>query len=353
MRVYSAQWVKPPQRKPWMGSPRGLAAGALDVLGLLDQLLWLRGRCRLPLVGVFTYHRIAEPEAVGELDGGVAEADAREFREQIALIKAHCTPLTLSDLRRGLRGRPLPPNPVLITFDDGYRDCHDVALPILQAAGVSATFFIPTAYPGAGRLFWWDRVVLIMRRCQLERVDLAYPIPLTLYPTRDPAASAKRVLAAIKRTPGVDLERSLDELSRAAAVSLDPDEERRLAAATIMDWPEIRALRAAGMDIQSHGHSHGVLNTMSPEQAGRDLVRSRTLLSDALGEEIHTVAYPVGYPLRGAHREAVRAAGFELAFTNNTGLCLTTTFDPLNAPRVAMDRGQVGALYKLKLLAGD
>lgn len=338
---------------PRIASPRGLAAGALDTLGLLDRLLWLRGRCRLPLVGVFTYHRIAEPDGVGELDGGVAEADARELREQIALIKAHCTPVTLTDLRRGLHGRPLPPNPVLITFDDGYRDCHDVALPILATAGVSATFFIPTAYPGAGRLFWWDRVALIMRRCRRGLVELAYPVPLLLYPAREPVASAKSFCAVIKRTRGVDLERSLDELSRATGVTLEPDEERRLAAATIMDWPQIRALRAAGMDVQSHGHSHAVLNTMSPEQAGRDLVRSRTLLSDVLGEQIHTVAYPVGYPLRGAHREAVRAAGFELAFTNNTGLCLTPSFDPLNTPRVAMDRGQVGALYKLKLLAGD
>lgn len=348
-----ARLAQTSQRPGRIVAPRALAAGTLDTLGILDRLLWLRGFCRLPLLDVFTYHRTAEPTDIGELDGGVADSTARDLRAQIALIKEHCTPIVLDDLRRSLRGRPLPPNPVLITFDDGYRDCHDVALPILREAGVPATFFIPTAYPGAGRLFWWDRVALTLRRCRRERVELSYPIPMSLSPMLSPEVAAARVYVAIKRTPGVDIERTLAELERASGVSIDPAEERRIAGATIMDWPHIRALRAAGMDVQSHGHSHTVLNTMSPADALSDLTRSRRLLGEALGEVIHAVAYPVGYPLRGVHRDAVRAAGYELGFTNNTGVGMTLALDPLNVPRIAMDRGQVGAFYKLKLLAGQ
>ncbi|EYF05913.1 Polysaccharide deacetylase [Chondromyces apiculatus DSM 436] len=342
-----------PTPAPRPSSPRAIAADALDSLGLLDGLLWLRGRCRVPLLGIFTYHRIAEPDGVGELDGGVAEASVRELREQIALIKAHCTALTLDDLCRGLRGAPLPPNPVLITFDDGYRDCHDIVLPILREAGISATFFIPTRYPDAGRIFWWDRVHLTLRRCCRDTIEISYPVHLVLHPLRNPKAAADRLSAALKRTPRVDIDRSLAELERATGVTLTADEERDLAANAIMGWDHIRALRAAGMDIQSHGHGHGVLNTMSPEDAQRDLTSSRRVLTDVLSEPVRAVAYPVGYPLSGAYRDAVIAAGFEIGFTNNTGLCLTTACDPLNLPRVAMDRGQVGPLYKLKLLAGE
>lgn len=330
-----------------------MAAGALDALGLLDRLLWLRGRLRLPLLTVLTYHRTAEPEEVGELDPGVAEASARELRAQLAAIKEHCSVISMEDLRLACCGRPLPPNPVLITFDDGYRDCHDVALPILREAGVPATFFIPTSYPEAGRLFWWDRVSLILGRCRRERVELSYPAPLVVEPTRALAEAFNRVCRAIKRTTDVHIDRTMEDLERATGISLGPEEERRIAAATIMDWPQIRALRRAGMDVQSHSHQHAVLNTMSPAEVTRDLDCSRRLLSDALGEEIHAVAYPVGYPLEGAHREAVRAAGFEIGFTNNTGVCVTSRLDPFNVHRVAMDRGQVGAIYKLKLLVGE
>ncbi|MCC6552246.1 MAG: polysaccharide deacetylase family protein [Polyangiaceae bacterium] len=337
-----------------LGSRRRLLAGALDSIGLLDRLLWLRGRCGLPILSVFTYHRVNEPAEVGELDQGVVEASAQELREQLAVIKAHGTVVSASEVRLFCTERRRPPrSPVMITFDDGYRDNFEVALPVLEGAGVRATFFIPTSYPEAGRMFWWDRVAVIMRRCRRSRVELTYPAPLALEPARDAEAAMRRVYRAIKRTPGIELERLWDELERATGVSIDPAEERRLAAAAIMSWSQIRALRRAGMDVQSHSHGHRVLDTLSPEEASRDLARSRRVLSEVLGEPVHTVAYPVGYELRGAFRQAVVEAGFDVGFTNDSGFCLTSRVDPLNVPRVAMDRGQIGALYKLKLLVGE
>ncbi|WP_437503467.1 polysaccharide deacetylase family protein [Sorangium sp. So ce1099] len=332
---------------------RALAAGVLDTLGLLDRFLWLRAKLRLPVLSVFTYHRIAEPSDVAELDPGVAEVSAREFEEQLAVIKTHCTVVSLRDVRLLAKGRRLPPNPVMVAFDDGYQDNHDVALPLLERAGVTATFFIATEYPDSGRLYWWDRVALLMHRCRRARVEIAYPATLVLEPLRDPITAAMRVCQAIKRTSGLDIDRLWDEIERRTGVSLDRCEERALAARTIMGWKQIAALRRAGMDVQSHSHRHRVLQTLSPDEATSDLTRSRRVLSEALNEAVHAVAYPVGYSLCGAFQRAVKEAGFELGFTNNSGLCMLSSFDPLNFPRVAMDRGQIGALFKLKLLIGQ
>jgi peptidoglycan/xylan/chitin deacetylase (PgdA/CDA1 family) len=107
------------------------------------------------------------------------------------------------------------------------------------------------------------------------------------------------------------------------------------------------------MDVQSHSHSHRVLQTLSPEEAARDLARSRRILSEEIDAAVRAVAYPVGHRLQGVFPRAVEEAGFELGFTNDSGLCALSCFDPLNFPRVAMDRGQIGALYKLKLLVGE
>ena len=43
-------------------------------------------------------------------------------------------------------GTPLPERATLITFDDGYRDTLDNALPILQKYGYPAVIFVPVAY---------------------------------------------------------------------------------------------------------------------------------------------------------------------------------------------------------------
>ena len=45
-----------------------------------------------------------------------------------------------------VNGKPLPERAVLITFDDGYRDTLENALPVLQKHGCSAVIFVPVAY---------------------------------------------------------------------------------------------------------------------------------------------------------------------------------------------------------------
>ncbi|APR80565.1 Hypothetical protein A7982_05912 [Minicystis rosea] len=339
-----------------MRRPLGLrarAGEALDRVGLLDRLLWLRARVGSRELAVFTYHRVGGRDAAGELDPHLFEVEPEGLAAQLDLLRAHCTVVSLADVRRFARGRRLPPNPVLVTFDDGYADGHDVALPILRRAGVPATFFIATAFPDAGRLFWWDRVWLVMRRCREVHVTLDYPCPLSLRPAEDPEGAARTVCQAIKRTPGIDLVRLFEEMEARTGVSIPAADEIRIARRTIMSWQKVRALRDAGMDVQSHSHEHLVLNTLTPDAARRDLMRSASALRDSLGGEVFGVAYPVGYTLEGALRRAPEDARFELGFTNGTGLCDTGRFDALNVPRLSMDMEIAGAEYKLRLLFGS
>jgi peptidoglycan/xylan/chitin deacetylase (PgdA/CDA1 family) len=247
----------------------------------------------------------------------------------------------------------LPPNPLLLTFDDGYLDNHDTALPILARAGVPATFFIPTSYPEAGKLFWWDRVALLVNRCRRDTLDLRYPLHALIPTGGEARGSAIAVLHRIvKRTPNLDLDRFWVELEHAAGVTIGATEERNLAARTIMSFRHVRAMRDAGMSIESHSHAHRVLATLTRDEAVRDLARSREILHEVLGEAPCAVAYPVGHSVSGTHHDVARHAGFDLGFTNATGLC-STGADPMNLPRVSMDRSRVGALYKLALLFGE
>jgi peptidoglycan/xylan/chitin deacetylase (PgdA/CDA1 family) len=120
-----------------------------------------------------------------------------------------------------------------------------------------------------------------------------------------------------------------------------------------MSWSEVRALRDAGMDVQSHSHHHMVLSTLTPSSVEEDLSRSASILGEVISEPVHSVAYPVGGPMAGAHRRATATAGFALGFTNKTGLCDLNRFDPLNVPRISMEIGVDRALCKLLFLLGE
>jgi len=318
----------------------GLAA-ALDRLSVPELVMSLRRKAPLWLT-VLTYHRVSSFGAASELDDGVVDATPDLLEKQLSFVRRWFQPIAMDDLLAFGEGRAgLPANPLLVTFDDGYRDNHDIALPILAKHGVRATFFVATDYVERRRLFWWDRVALATKRSARDRIEIDYPESLAL-PLSDARArriANRRLQRFVKDTPRLDLDRFLDELERAAGAPLGRDEERRLADETVMTWENVVALRRAGMDVQSHTRTHRVLQTLDGSELAEELRGSRDALQAALGERIRAVSYPVGRPLRGTPhiRRAVQEAGYELGFSNGTGVNLVRAFDRLDIRRISMD----------------
>lgn len=327
-------------------------ARTLERGGVLHTLLLARARLRIPLLTVLTYHRVVDATSTFVFDEGVVDADPREFGRALDLLQRYFNVVTLDDVVEDRRGRrTLPPNPALITFDDGYRDNHDVALPMLRERGMRAVFFIATAYPDAGELYWWDKLALLVRRATKERAHLDVPAAaarLELYPKSDPGGTGRALFHVVKHSRGIDLRAFLPRLAEALGASIAPEEERELARASIMGWREIVALRTAGMEVESHSHRHLVLGTLSPSDLAADLRASRLALLRHTGMLPRAIAYPVGYSITAHEREIVSRAGFEIGFTNATGIGLLWGLDTLQIPRISTERTQPQA----SLLAG-
>ncbi|HEU4411285.1 MAG TPA: polysaccharide deacetylase family protein [Polyangiaceae bacterium] len=316
--------------------------GALERLGVVEALLQTRRVLGLPWLTVLTYHRVAEPGASADLDEGVIDATPEQFDRQLALLARHFRFVSIDEVAGFLQGKPLPHNPLLITFDDGYRDCVETALPLLEKHRARATFFLPTYYLDERRLFWWDRISLILKRSTRERIELSYPEPrsLPLGPRR--GESERRLLALVKTERGLDLARFFDELEAAAGVVLTRDEERALVDASLMTWADVGRLTRAGMDVGSHTRTHRVLQTLVGADLDEELAGSRRELELRLDRRISSIAYPVGYPI--AHDPAIRGAleraGYDVGFTNATGVSMTLRRPhPFDMRRLAMDVG--------------
>ena len=130
---------------PYADPPPGVAAR-----------LWVDGQsAALPGLGtvpVLAYHRLSEGEAGSQNRYHLAPA-AFEAQLQWLHDNGYKT-LTLEAFRACVwDGVPCPDQSVLITFDDGYRDTFEIAVPLLERYGMSATIFLPTAYVG-GRAEW-------------------------------------------------------------------------------------------------------------------------------------------------------------------------------------------------------
>lgn len=311
----------------------------LDSAGVWELILRARGAVGARVLTAVTYHRIQDPERAGSFDAGVIDATPGQFAEQVSLLARYFNLIGVAELLDYFDGGELPPNPAMITFDDGYRECLDVAVPILERYRAPATFFVATRYVGERRLFWWDLVGYVVARSRLPRIVIEYPRP-TAVELGDRRAAARSLSALVKTHYGLDLDRFCRELVAASGVDLSADRERALADELIMTWDDVRALRDAGMDVGSHTHAHRVLQTLSREQQLDELVRSREILERELGSEVRAIAYPVGRSIASDPqlRGAVSRAGYRLGFSSKTGAnALWRDVDPLDIKRLSFD----------------
>jgi peptidoglycan/xylan/chitin deacetylase (PgdA/CDA1 family) len=318
---------------------RELVSQALAKSGFASAILRHRRRVGTSWLTVLTYHRTGTGLPLELLDTGVVAATAEALDRQLAFLKRHFDIVRVDDVMAALSGAPLPPSPLLVTFDDGYRDNYDVALPLLVRHGIPAVFFIATSYIEERRLFWWDAIHTIVRSSLRERASLSYPYPIEL-----PLAQGERestietLLRLVKTHIGLHLRRFLDELAIAAEVDLYAFESG-LAKNHLMTWDHVRALSTAGMDVQSHTWTHRVLQTLPDPDLAEELVRSRDMLRNVLGITPRALAYPVGTAPEydGRIRAALRGAGYVAAFSNRGGVNKTHAIDALDIKRIAVE----------------
>lgn len=304
---------------------------------------------------VVLYHRVVDPSDIGDLDPDLIDATPQEFDEQMAYLRRHFHPVGIEEVLAAHRGGPpLPGDSVLVTFDDGYLDNHDHALPILAKHGIRGLFFISTGHVTERRLFWWEQLSLLVRRSTSPSARIEYPRIETLdlsSPTAKVLATRK-LNAIVKDYYGLDLDRFLGEVAKACGVSLSDVEAKERADRSLMTWDQVRALREAGMGVGSHTHRHRVLNTLPPAELEAELRQSRALLEERLGEPVTTIAYPVGRSIKmlASARTAVAAAGYELGFTTTPGTNrIGNGADCYDLRRLAIQRGMPAGLAQLFL----
>ncbi|MEM7032358.1 MAG: polysaccharide deacetylase family protein [Chloroflexota bacterium] len=113
-------------------------------------------------VPILMYHYLSDPPANADIYRVDLSVTPANFEAQLAYLKeAGFTTISMDDLTEHLAGlKPLPPKPIILTFDDGYIDNYRHAYPLLQKYGFQATFFLATWFIDAGdpNYMSWDNV---------------------------------------------------------------------------------------------------------------------------------------------------------------------------------------------------
>ena len=292
--------------------------------GLLESYLRrkLRGRAV-----VLTYHRVLPKERSAESFSTDAIVVSPEtFRRQMQLLRRLFTPLSADEFAQALSAGQLPPGACVVTFDDGWYDNLDYALPILRETSVPAVLFVATDYIGTDKCFWQERLSRALsaaRRIPERSRSLFAEIGAThLLDDALPPAQAKLAIRAIvdrykaQPQPEIDaLVRKVEELLRDASVTTDGQHPDRF-----LTWEQVKALDESGLvAIGSHCCTHTPLTKLDASAVQAELRRSRDVIRERIGVNPSDLAYP-----NGDHdaqiATAVKDNGYRCAYTTMRGL---------------------------------
>ena len=270
---------------PLIHGKKAVLAALLGGSGLSSVL----ARRQRGLLLVFNYHRIKPDGAFSTaVDPGVYGPTASEFDRQVAWISRHFHLLSEDALLTTLSRRDPPAEPTaVITFDDGYSDNFTIARPILRRHRASALFFVPARLIEERSLGWWDQIAYALKHARRQEFELAG----RRFSLLGGQCTLRELLTWMKKQPEAETRDLVEKLARAADTSLPTAEEQ---SAELMTWEHLRECTKSGIAVGSHGHTHRVLSTLSPEDQRVELSESKDLITRRIGEIVRTVAFPVG-----------------------------------------------------------
>jgi peptidoglycan/xylan/chitin deacetylase (PgdA/CDA1 family) len=212
-----------------------------------------------------------------------------EFRADVEFFARNFELVTLNDIVDALNGiRTLNRPCCHLTFDDGFREMHDVVAPILRRAGVPATFFLNTAFLDGGGLAHYNAISVLLDRMQLQpshpsavmaRLESLLPAPTTKSATlRERMLSIKYTQRPLVRSLAEVLELELDQYVRETRPHLTSE--------------QIATLINQGFSIGSHSHDHSLYYDLTLSQQLSQTRISMELLDERFGVSPRAFAFP-------------------------------------------------------------
>jgi peptidoglycan/xylan/chitin deacetylase (PgdA/CDA1 family) len=140
-------------------SSMGVAATACSLIPfpLLDAC------ARTGLVSCY-YHLVCNRE-VPHVKHLYAYKTIGEFKSDLEFLLKHFHPISIGEVIDFVnKGCPFPRRSLLLTFDDGFREMHDIVAPILVERGVCATFFVNSAFVDNEQMCYLNKASLIVEK---------------------------------------------------------------------------------------------------------------------------------------------------------------------------------------------
>lgn len=289
-------------------------------------------------VAILMYHRVVAGNKEINDNTGTCISE-KQFEDHIKYLSSNYSIISIDDIfqyQADKEGKL----PVVITFDDGYKDNLQAALPVLKKYNAPAVIYITTRFPeGDCRTWWYELSEIIQNR---NTIEYYFDNQKKQFNVQTPKLKAMVSKLLIKWIYTLSPDHQKEVMNSIRGNSPIKDYKK-----LCLSWKEIRILdKEPLITIGAHTHSHYNLKTLEKEDVHKEIYQSKILLEKKLNHSIDHFAYPFGNRQASGEREynIVKELLFKTAVTT---LCF-----PLNSVEhyTALPRHSVTPVHNIKYL---
>lgn len=251
---------------------------------------------------ILMYHNFCGPA-----EAGADAVSVAVVRNQLAYLRRNFRVAPLARVLEQLNsGQPLDSHTVVLTIDDGRRNCYEFLFPLLVEFAMPATFFVVSSFIRREDWLWTDKVLWLSEQ-----------------PSRPGELSSARIDGFFESLNRMRPEARNANIAATAArmdVSIPAEPPAKYAACS---WNELREMADSGLvEIGSHTATHPILASITDEESLRELTLSRAQIQEGMGKQIRSFCFPNGKPgdYRPSQIQQIMDAGYTSAVVARHGL---------------------------------
>ena len=281
-------------------------------------------------ITVLTVHGVMEKHKGSQWTPIRSQLPTRNFRSTLSTLSKYYQFVTLDqavDMIEGLI--PTVNNAMLLTFDDGYRNNLNYALPICEEFGVKPVLFVSTYHIDTGKPFWFDRMDYALQHYQGKEIKqehggIEYHFDCSTKESLADSYNKFRAFAKNNFDNDIEMNELFDKISSKAeyesgkSLEFLSQEDDWSAVAT---WDQLKnAVEKGLIDVASHTVRHLRLNRLVKSEIRKELIESKLRIEEKLGVPCSYFCFPNG-DFNDFAVDQVKEANYRAAFSTVPGEC--------------------------------
>ena len=301
----------------WRWHLKARLATVINAIGRHGTPLRINGGYRPLVLG---YHRVVtDYESAKRNDMPSMLISTAMFERHLDFLGRHFEFVSVDAVGEAARtGTPFSRPVAAVTFDDGYEDVYENAIPILKRKGIPAAAFVVTDLVGRSAWQIHDKLFHLVEkgfsvwtdpRRELHGVlkGLDLPAEDILRESSATRTPHRTVLALLPSLPQHDVKRLMATLEYCVGNGF-------VNIPRSMSWDMLKQMLKDGFTVGSHTRTHVTLPIESPATTDEQLRGSKRLLEERLEQRIDHFAYPDGQ-FTPAVVDALANCGYRYAYT--------------------------------------